>query len=431
MAQKLSLAPASVLPLLFVTCLNSLALALDLDTTSATSISQTATTIASSFFNQYYNASATSGHFNQPEPWFWWLSGSGWTALLDYTVYTNDTSYQDALLAALSANFGEGYNLQPAEQQAWEANDDQMYWVYAALTALEYGFDAVEPCVDEGAGISGTCANSWLSVAVNAFEDFATRWAADAGTCGGGLKWQYKTSASGYYYKNAVTNGGFFQTAARLARYTGNATYAEWADKIWDWSTAVGLVGPSFNVFDGSSDEGSDNCTTMNVAEWSYNVATYLHGAANMYAYTGDRGISKRQVLWSQRVQGFLGAANSTFFSPPSGNATGVMYEQNCETTSSCTIDQTSFKSSLARWMSKTAVLVPSEAEPIHGLLATSAKAAAASCTDTGDVTCGMKWWTADGFDGYTDFGSQLSALEMVQGLLVMHAPKLATLAPS
>lgn len=351
--------------------------------------------------------------------------------MLDYTVYTNDTTYQQALLTALSENLGTGYDFKPAEQQNWEANDDQMYWLYAALTALEYGFAAIEPCEGEGTGFSGTCANSWLNVAVNAFEGFVTRWNADAGTCGGGLKWQYTSTANGYYYKNAVTNGGFFQTAARLARYTGNATYADWAIKIWDWSTTVGLVSDNYNVYDGTSDEGTENCSTVNGIQWSYNIATYLHGAANMYAYNGDRGISEQQVLWSQRVQNFLGMANTTFFSPPSGNATGVMYEQMCETTSSCTIDQTSFKSSLARWMGKTAVLVPSEAEPIWSLLATSAKAAAASCTDSGNVTCGMKWWTADGFDGYTDFGSQLSALEMVQSLLVMNAPAFATLASS
>lgn len=426
MTRKLSLVPASVLPLL-LPC----ALALTLDTSSSASIASTVSTIASGFFNTYYNADATSGDFDQPEPWFWWLSGSGWTALLDYTVYTNDTTYQSALLTALSENLGDGYDFSPAEQQNWEANDDQAYWVYAALTALEYNFPAIDPCVGEGTGVNGTCANSWLSVAVNAFETFATRWNADSATCGGGLKWQYTTTAAGYYYKNAVTNGGFFQTAARLARYTGNATFAEWADKIWDWSSTVGLVGSEFNVYDGTSDEGTDNCSTINGDEWSYNVATYLYGAANMYAHTGAQGTSEQQVLWQQRVQGFLGAANSTFFSPPSGNATGVMYEQKCETTSACTIDQTSFKSSLARWMAKTAILVPDEADPIHSLLLTSATAAAASCTDTGNVTCGMRWWNADGFDGYTDFGSQLSALEMVQSLLVVEAPAFATLAPS
>lgn len=427
MARKLSLAPAPVLPLF--TCIITFALALDLDTSSATAVSQTAATIASGLFNGYYNASATTGDFNQPEPWFWWRSGAGWTGILDYTVYTNDTTYQQALLSALNENVGEKYDFAPAAQEGWSANDDQMYWVYSALTALEYGFDAIEPCVGEGTGAYGTCANSWLSAAVNAFETWAARWNADAATCNGGLKWQHRTTAGGYFYKNTVTNGGFFQSAARLARYTGNATFAEWADKIYDWSVSTELVSTTFNVYDGASDEGTDNCTVINEDQWSYNVATYMHGAANMLAYTRDRGISERQVLWLQRVRGFLGAANTTFFSPPAGNATGVMYEQNCELDSSCSTDQTTFKSSLARWMGKTAVLAPTEAQAIYGLLSTSAKAAAASCTDTGDVTCGMKWWTAGGFDGLTDFGSQLSALEMVQSLLVTNAPGYAKLA--
>lgn len=427
MARKLSLALGPVLPLF--TCMMTGALALDLDTSSATSAAQAASDVAAGLFSAYYNASATSGDFNQPEPWFWWRSGAGWTGVLDYTVYTKDETYKQALLEALAQNVGANYDFAPAEQENWSANDDQMYWVYAALAAFEYGFDGIEPCVNEGRGAYGTCANSWLSVAVNAFETWVARWKADAATCGGGLKWQHRTAAAGYYYKNSVTNGGFFQSAARLARYTNNDTFAVWADQIYDWSTTIGLIGSEFNVYDGVSDEGTDNCTVINKDQWSYNVATYLHGAANMFAYTRNQGLSERQELWLQRVQGFLGAANTTFFSPPSGNATGVMYEQICEADSSCSTDQTTFKSSLARWLGKTAVLVPSEAEAIFSLLTTSAAAAAGSCTGTGNATeCGMKWWTG-GFDGLNDFGSQLSALEMVQSLLVTSAPGHATLA--
>lgn len=254
-----------------------------------------------------------------------------------------------------------------------------------------------------------------------------TVWNTDIGTCAGGLKWQYNPSAAGYYYKNSVTNGAFFQTAARLARYTDNATYAEWAVKIFDWSTAVGLVASNFSVYDGAADDGSVNCTTKDHTQWSYNVATYLHGAAHMYAYTGGDSV------WEARVQGFVDAANATFFSPPSGNATGVMYEQKCELSSTCSSDQTNFKSSLARWMSKAAVLVPSVKSDVMALLAASAKSAAASCTagTSGNTVCGMKWWTADGFDGYSDFGSMMSALEVVQSLMVTKAPQLATLASS
>lgn len=368
---------------------------------------------------------------------------------MDYTVFTADTTYKANLLTALAENIGENNDFVPASQASWEANDgkrcfftttpvqaqadsvcivlDQVYWLYSALTALEYDFDPISPCTGEGTGANGTCANSWLSIATNAFNLYVTRWNADDATCGGGLKWQYNPSANGYTYKNSVTNGGFFQTAARLARYTGNTTYADWAVKIWDWSTSVGFVTSTFNVYDGAGDEDTANCTGIDQDQWSYNVATYLHGAAHMYAYT--RG----NATWEARVQGLVAAANATFFSPPSGNATGVMYEQNCELTSACTIDQTSFKSSLARWMGKTAMLVPSVKDGIMALLETSAKSAAASCADgaSGNVTCGMKWWTADGFDGYSDFGSMLSALEVVQSLMVTNAPKLATLASS
>lgn len=349
---------------------------------------------------------------------------------MDYTVFTGDTTHKAAILTALSKNIGENNDFAPAAQSGWEANDDQAYWLYSALTALEYNFDPISPT-----------SPSWLTIATNTFELFAKRWAADSATCGGGLKWQYDPNAKGYYYKNSVSNGGFFQAAARLALYTGNVTYADWADRIWDWTSAVGLINPDFkeyhtsvgftssgfDVYDGAGDEGEANCTGIDTKQWSYNVATYMHGAAAMFNYT--EGNSK----WRIRVEALLSTAESTFFSPPPGNATGVMYEQQCELTSSCTIDQTSFKSSLARWMGKTAALMPRLADDIMELLTSSAKAAAASCTNgpAGNVVCGMKWWTADGFDGYSDFGSMLSALEVVQSLLVGNAPRLAKLTPS
>lgn len=417
MARSLALVTASVLPFIFLPSTT----ALTLDTTNPATIAQAATSIANGLITTYYNADSTAGDFNQPEPWFWWLSGSGWTALLDYTVYTADTTHKAAILTALSDNLGPNLDFAPAEQASWEANDDQAYWLYGALTALEYGFD--DPA--QGAG-------TWLTAANNVFNKFVTRWAADSGTCGGGLKWQFDPSANGYFYKNSVTNGGFFQTAARLARYTGNTTYADWANNVWDWTTGVGLIAADFSVYDGTSDEGTDNCMTVNGIQWSYNVATYLHGAANMYAYTGALGLSDQQAVWAGRVQGLLGAANRTFFSPPDGSAPGVMYEQQCELASSCTIDQTSFKSSLSRWLGKTAVLVPDVKDQIMSMLATSAARAAGSCTDaSGAMACGMKWWAPEGFDGYTDFGSMLSALEVIQSLLVTNAPALATLIPA
>lgn len=221
--------------------------------------------------------------------------------------------------------------------------------------------------------------------------------------------------------QNSVSNGGFFQTAARLARYSGNQTYAEWANKIWDWTSSIGLVDSNYNVYDGTGDADSANCSAIDHDQWTYTIGSYLHGAAHMYSATpgGD-------PTWENRVAGLLSAANGTFFNP-TANTTGIMYEQNCEAAGTCSSDQTSFKASLTQWMAKTAVLVPSVSDEIMTLLKSTAAGAAASCSGLGNNTCGVKWYTG-GYDGEVGFGEQLSGLEAVQSLLVGLAPKLATL---
>lgn len=74
---------------------------------------------------------------------------------MDYTVFTNDTNHTAAILDALSDNVGDNYDFVPYSQQNWEANDDQVYWLYSALTGMEYNFTAL-PCVGEGTGANGT-----------------------------------------------------------------------------------------------------------------------------------------------------------------------------------------------------------------------------------------------------------------------------------
>lgn len=71
---------------------------------------------------------------------------------------------------------------------------------------------------------------SWLSLADAVFNFQASEW--DDGTCGGGIRWQVYSFGNGYNLKNAISDGGFFQLAARLARYTGNSTYGDWANKV-------------------------------------------------------------------------------------------------------------------------------------------------------------------------------------------------------
>ena len=117
----------------------------------------------------------------------------------------------------------------------------------------------------------------WLAVTQTVFNLQTTRW--DDEHCDGGLRWQIFTWNNGYTYKNTVSNGCLFHLAARLARYTGNSTYNEWAHKIWDWSYKK-VMTPDYKVYDGL--DMNQNCA-INHNQWSYNTALYLAGAAYMY----------------------------------------------------------------------------------------------------------------------------------------------------
>lgn len=108
----------------------------------------------------------------------------------------------------------------------------------------------------------------------------------DDSTCGGGLRWQIFTFNAGYTYKNSIANGCFFNIASRLARYTGNQTYADWAEKTWDWMEGVGLISTDYKVYDGTSD--TDNCTSIDHIQFSYNQGIYLFGSAVMYEFVSS-----------------------------------------------------------------------------------------------------------------------------------------------
>lgn len=190
--------------------------------------------------------------------------------LIDYWYYTGDATYNEVTTEGLLFQVGPNNDYMPPNQTKTEGNDDQGFWGLAAMSAAEQKF----PDPPEGSP-------QWLALAQAVFNSQAARW--DESTCAGGLRWQIFTFNSGYDYKNSISNGCFFNLAARLARYTGNATYAEWAVKTYDWVTAVGLMSDKFEVFDGTDD--TINCTRLNHYQWTYNAGVYLLGAATMYNY--------------------------------------------------------------------------------------------------------------------------------------------------
>ncbi|TVY59637.1 Mannan endo-1,6-alpha-mannosidase DCW1 [Lachnellula suecica] len=372
---------------------SSLVSAIDLDLTDATSIKNAAATIAYDMM-KYYNGNQTGntiGVLPGPPPnpvwgYYWWESGAMWGTLIDYWHYTGDTSYNDVTQKAIIAQQGEHQDLNPANWSQSMGNDDQAFWGMTAMLAAELKFE------DPPAGQPG-----WLALAQAVFNVQTGKFDDE---CNGGLHWQAYQYLTGYDYKNSIANGCYFNIAARLARYTGNQTYADHAVSTFDWIQNVGYMTADYTVYDGGHTEY--NCTDINHIEFSYNSAVWLLGAANMYNYTNG------STIWKERVDGLLNQTINTFFPG------GIAYEVACEPKLSCTPDMFSFKAYLTRWMASTTMMAPYTFDTIMPVLKTSAVAAAKQCTggDSGRA-CGLSW-SKGVFDGTMGVGQQMAAMSVI-----------------
>lgn len=71
---------------------------------------------------------------------------------------------------------------------------------------------------------------------------------------------------------------------ARLARYTGDKKYSDWAEKTWDWVEKIGFIDPqTYAIYDGANVD--DQCKDINKVQYSYNNAIFAEGAAFMYNF--------------------------------------------------------------------------------------------------------------------------------------------------
>ncbi|PVH95978.1 glycoside hydrolase family 76 protein [Periconia macrospinosa] len=302
---------------------------------STSSLISTSAQIALSLKSTYPNPSVAL----LPKPFWWWESGSAVDALLNYGIATGDKTYE-ALAANTILNQATGSNdFMTADATG---NDDQAWWAMAALTAAEAN-------VPEAPG-----AVTWLTLAQNVFNEQKARY--DSSTCGGGLKWKINVGngKDGWHYKSTITNGLFFQLAARLAKLTGDADTLAWAEKAYDWVESVQLIDGDFNVYDGVED--TENCAVVNNPQWSYNTGVFINGAAVMAAHTGD---SK----WTDRTKGLIAAAERNFVRD------GALFETRCEGDGTCNLDQVSFKGTLARWMGSAAGVLPDVRDDVAALM--------------------------------------------------------------
>lgn len=142
------------------------------------------------------------------KPYFWWQAGALWGEMIEYWSLTGDSQYNGLVTTALQFQTGRDRNYMPENVTKEEGNDDQAFWAFAAMSAAELKFP--DPYHDQP---------SWLALAQAVFNTQVGRW--DMQSCAGGLRWQIFFSNAGWDYKNTISNGAFFQLAARLARYTG------------------------------------------------------------------------------------------------------------------------------------------------------------------------------------------------------------------
>ncbi|QDS74119.1 hypothetical protein FKW77_009861 [Venturia effusa] len=373
--------------------------------TSLDSIRSAASTAAWGMVKYYTGNNTGDVPGNLPSPYYWWEAGAFFNALIDYWYYTGDTTYNTITTAGIQHQVGADVNFMPANQSKSLGNDDQGFWGMTAMTAAEYNFPNPDSSLPQ-----------WLALAQAVFNTQVPRW--DDTTCGGGLRWQIFTFNSGYDYKNSISNGAFFNLAARLGRYTGNQTYLDWAEKSWDWISTVGLM-DGYRIYDGSDD--TLNCTQVDHIQWTYNAGIYLYGAAMMWNVSAANAASNASAeataattKWQTRINGILNTT-SVFF-PDNNN---IMSEVACEANGKCDTDQRSFKAHFSRWLAATAKVAPFTKATILELLTASATAAAKTCTaGTDSNQCGLQWTTGTN-DGSMGVGEQMSALEVFQGLLV------------
>ncbi|KAE8153813.1 glycosyl hydrolase family 76-domain-containing protein [Aspergillus avenaceus] len=370
-------------------CLGRIVSGIELDINDAESVKSAAATAAYGMMTYYHGNE--SGQIPGKLPGTWWTGGEVFMALVQYWYWTGDTSYNDVTKQALIWQRGHNDYL-PDNYTQDLGNDDQVFWGLAAITAAELKFP-------EGEEVS------WLALAQGVFNTQVEKW--DADTCDGGLRWQRNSWNGGYDLKNAVSNGGFFQLAARLARYTKNETYGEWAEKAWDWATSVPLVvEKNWHINDLVTVDSQ--CKSSSGDQWSYNYGIYLNGAAFMYNWTdGD-------TKWKGAVEGLLNTTWRNFFPEEYG---GNIMREPCEPqlpqVTPCDGNQSTFKSLVTAWLALTTTIMPYTVDVIMPKLQGSAIGAAKQCSGPSpDKKCGQRWYL-DEYDGTTGLREHMCALSV------------------
>lgn len=143
----------------------------------------------------------------------------------------------------------------------------------------------------------------WLAMTQSVFNQFVNRFNKEVadGTCGGGMRWQIYPWLNGWTYKNTASNGGLFHLGARLAMYTKNETYAQFAEKAYDWMAQSPLLPGDGQVNDGTDVTTNPPCKDADHTQWTYNYGMLIAGAA--YVRSTEAGDKTKSTLTIADVQ--------------------------------------------------------------------------------------------------------------------------------
>ena len=126
----------------------------DLKIDDTASVKGVARTIAAGTMSYY--PGTDEAFADLPAPYYWWECGALMGAMLDYSHYTQDSTYDKTLATALLAQVGPDFDYMLPSHFGDEGNDDQAFWGFAVMSAAERNFPQPDASVP-----------AWLDLSAN------------------------------------------------------------------------------------------------------------------------------------------------------------------------------------------------------------------------------------------------------------------------